>query len=296
MVTPIEDHTKLSVDPKGLDVLRRITGLVVPVVIIGPYRSGKSYTLNQLISVGCGTSHALWQQPHYQLAVPLATPSVNAHVQMKDLRWVTSDRRRRKACGCGASRRSSKWTISPCRCDRVWPHDHMLCNTMRVLFYHTARTQVIYMDTEGFEASGKSDAYDDRVFALSTFISALLIYNLPETVRESDIEKLSFAVELAQAFFADMKARNSFREYHYLQRVCLITSGCHHTYKGTVYAPARSQGDGGSSVEPGNMLWLIQRDFLEGKSVEAMVKESLAPVANPHGDRDITQVPCSSRM
>ncbi len=44
------------------------------------------------------------------------------------------------------------------------------------------------------------------------------------------------------------------------------------------------------------MLWLIQRDFLEGKSVEAMVKESLAPVANPHGDRDITQVLCCPQM
>ena len=41
------------------------------------------------------------------------------------------------------------------------------------------------MDTEGFEASGKSDAYDDRIFALSTFMSALLIYNLPETVRSA---------------------------------------------------------------------------------------------------------------
>ena len=47
------------------------------------------------------------------------------------------------------------------------------------------------------------------------------------------------------------------------------------------------------------MLWLIQRDFLEGKSVEAMVKESLAPVANPQNDRDISQArsslptPCS---
>ena len=67
--------------------------------------------------------------------------------------------------------------------------------------------QVIYMDTEGFEASGKSDAYDDRIFALSTFMSALLIYNLPETVRESDIEKLSFAVELAEAFYADVKVQ-----------------------------------------------------------------------------------------
>ncbi len=42
---------------------------------------------------------------------------------------------------------------------------------------------MIYMDTEGFEASGKSDAYDDRIFALSTVIGAITIYNLPGTPR-----------------------------------------------------------------------------------------------------------------
>lgn len=63
--------------------------------------------------------------------------------------------------------------------------------------------QILYMDTEGFEASGKADAYDDRIFALSTVIASVLVYNLPETVRESDVEKLSFAVELADAFFSD---------------------------------------------------------------------------------------------
>ncbi len=105
----------------------------------------------------------------------------------------------------------------------------MLYNTMRVLSHHSTGMQVIYMDTEGFEASGKSDAYDYRVFALSTFISALLIYNLPETVRESDIEKLSFAVELAQAFFADMKARNSAPAFHSWHRVYMLTSECHQT-------------------------------------------------------------------
>ena len=77
MVTPVEDHTKLSVDPKGLDVLRRITGLVVPVVIIGPYRSGKSYTLNQLISVGCGACYcsiaAIRTPACFLLAVQLPT-------------------------------------------------------------------------------------------------------------------------------------------------------------------------------------------------------------------------------
>ena len=39
--------------------------------------------------------------------------------------------------------------------------------------------QMVYIDTEGFEASGKSDAYDDRIFALSTVIASVLVYNLP---------------------------------------------------------------------------------------------------------------------
>jgi hypothetical protein len=64
------------------------------------------------------------------------------------------------------------------------------------------RLAMIYVDTEGFESTGKADAYDDRIFALSTLISSVLIYNLPETVRESDIEKLSFAVQLADGFYA----------------------------------------------------------------------------------------------
>lgn len=51
------------------------------------------------------------------------------------------------------------------------------------------------------------------------------------------------------------------------------------------------QGGGGSSpVEAGNMLWLIQRDFLEGKTVQQMVSEALLPVANPFEDQDIAQV------
>jgi hypothetical protein len=50
---------------------------------------------------------------------------------------------------------------------------------------------ILLFDTEGFEATGKADAYDDRIFALSTVLSAVLIYNLPETVRESDMQARS---------------------------------------------------------------------------------------------------------
>ncbi|CAA3028341.1 guanylate-binding 4 [Olea europaea subsp. europaea] len=53
----------------------------------------------------------------------------------------------------------------------------------------------------GFESIGKSNVYDDRIFALATVMSSVLIYNLPETIREADISRLSFAVELAEEFY-----------------------------------------------------------------------------------------------
>ena len=50
------------------------------------------------------------------------------------------------------------------------------------------------------------------------------------------------------------------------------------------------QGGAAGAVEPANMLWLIQRDFLEGKTVAAMLAEALAVVPNPTRDPDIDQV------
>jgi len=61
--------------------------------------------------------------------------------------------------------------------------------------------QLLYIDTEGFESTGRSNSYDDRVFAVATVLSSLLIYNLPETIRGSDVSKLSFVVELATGFY-----------------------------------------------------------------------------------------------
>ncbi|CAI5471277.1 unnamed protein product, partial [Closterium sp. Yama58-4] len=41
---------------------------------------------------------------------------------------------------------------------------------------------------------------------------------------------------------------------------------------------------------PAKLLWLIQRDFLEGKTVQEMVRGALQPVPNPEGDKDVDQV------
>ena len=50
------------------------------------------------------------------------------------------------------------------------------------------------------------------------------------------------------------------------------------------------QGDKESALEAANMLWLIQRDFLEGTTVQQMVKAALDPVDNPNRDADIEEV------
>jgi hypothetical protein len=72
-----------------------------------------------------------------------------------------------------------------------------------------APLSLVFFDTEGFESAGQSDAYDDRIFAFAAVIASTLIYNVAEAVRESDIEKLSFAVELANAFFPSYGAHDT---------------------------------------------------------------------------------------
>ncbi|XP_008776501.1 guanylate-binding protein 4-like isoform X2 [Phoenix dactylifera] len=115
------------------------------------------------------------------------------------------------------------------------------------------KVSVLYLDTEGFESVGKSNVYDDRIFALATVMSSVLIYNLPETIREADISRLSFAVEIAEEFYGRVKGQDV-------------------------------------AFEPAKLLWLIQRDFLQGKSVQEMVNEALRRVPNDNGDKNINQI------
>ena len=115
---------------------------------------------------------------------------------------------------------------------------------------------------EGFESTGKADSYDDRIFALSTLISSVLIYNLPESIRESDLEKLSFAAELAHAFYES----------------------------GDAPGGGGAGGADAAPIRPGWMFWLIQRDFLKGDTLPAMLRAALRPVPNPHADPGIAQL------
>ncbi|XP_037443839.1 guanylate-binding protein 4-like isoform X2 [Triticum dicoccoides] len=199
IVEPDYGHTKLRLSEQGLEAIRRIENPIAIVGVIGPYRSGKSFLLNQLLSLSCD-----------------------------------------KGFGVGHMRDTKTKGIW------IWgkPVEMDVDGT---------KVSVLYLDTEGFESVGKSNVYDDRIFALATVLSSVLIYNLPETVREADISRLSFAVEIAEEFYGRVKGEEI-------------------------------------AFEPAKLLWLIQRDFLQGKSVQQMVNEALQRVPNDNGNKYIDEV------
>ncbi|XP_065861045.1 LOW QUALITY PROTEIN: uncharacterized protein [Euphorbia lathyris] len=228
IVEPDPGHTKLRLSSAGLEAIRRITTPVAAVAVIGPYRSGKSFLLNQLLSLSCyegfGVGH------------------------MRDTKtkgiWV--------------------WG-SPIEVE-----------------IDGVRTSVFYLDTEGFESVGKSNVYDDRIFALATVLSSVLIYNLPETIREADISRLSFAVELAEEFYGRLGVLCS--------ELTVIFNRT--LFRGLAVKHLMENRVKGQDVafEPAKLLWLIQRDFLQGKSVQEMVHEALLRVPNNDGNKNIDQV------
>ncbi|KAJ3669886.1 hypothetical protein LUZ60_010210 [Juncus effusus] len=147
IVEPDSGHTKLQLSREGLEAIQRINTPIAAISVIGPYRSGKSFTLNQLLNLSCD-----------------------------------------KGFGVGHMRDTKTKGIW------VW-------GTPVEMTIDGTKVSVLYLDTEGFESVGKSNVYDDRIFALATVLSSVLIYNLPETIREADISRLSFAVEIAEEFY-----------------------------------------------------------------------------------------------
>ncbi|KAG1347695.1 putative guanylate-binding protein 4 [Cocos nucifera] len=156
IVEPDPGHTKLHLAREGLEAIERITTPIAAVAVIGPYRSGKSFLLNQLLSLQCDEGFGV------------------GHMRDTKTKGI--------------------W---------VWgsPVELVIDGT---------KVSVLYLDTEGFESVGKSNVYDDRIFALATVMSSVLIYNLPETIREADISRLSFAVEIAEEFYGRSVSKSVF--------------------------------------------------------------------------------------
>jgi len=77
LVNPVSSTSHLQVAQEGLQLLESIDSPVAPVVVIGPYRSGKSFLLNQLLGVTCsrypGAVIQAWHQLHVHLQAAAAS-------------------------------------------------------------------------------------------------------------------------------------------------------------------------------------------------------------------------------
>ncbi|CAN1131821.1 Guanylate-binding protein 4 [Linum perenne] len=211
IVEPDPGHTKLRLSSEGLEAIRRIKNPIAAVAVIGPYRSGKSFLLNQLLSLSCDEGFGV------------------GHMRDTKTKGI--------------------W---------VW-------GTPIELDINGVKTSVFYLDTEGFESIGKSNVYDDRIFALATVLSSVLVYNLPETIREADISRLSFAVELAEEFYGRFAlllicSSSMFSLSHFRNRVKML------------------------HLNLQNFYGLSNEIFYE------MVDEALRRVPNQDGDKNIDQV------
>ncbi|GFR45920.1 hypothetical protein Agub_g7378, partial [Astrephomene gubernaculifera] len=263
--------SQLVLQPQGLALLAGLRGPVAPVVVIGPYRSGKSFTLNQLLGVPCdqgfGVGHTrstetkgiwIWGTP-----IPRNSSGGSSSSGSVD-------------GGSSGSSNSSSSSTGPQegQGQRGQGGDQLGAAAAAGGGGggggDAEETMLLFVDTEGFESTGKADSYDDRIFALSALLSSLLVYNLPETIRESDVAKLSFAVELAAGFYERQEQQQD------------ASSG-----NTTSSSSSSSTSPAPSSVEPGAMLWLIQRDFLRGLTADQLVAQVLAPVPNPGGDPEV---------
>jgi uncharacterized membrane protein YgcG len=233
LLLPDKDtHTKLVLQDDALELLRgQLRETPLPVVsVVGAYRTGKSFLLNELMGVGCSEGFVVGHQRHTQ------TKGV----------WIWP-------------RRDSNGTVR------------------------------IFMDTEGFEGTGQADVYDDRIFAFAALISSVLVYNLAETIKQADIERLAFASQLSQEFWhrAQRTARGGVSSHGASSRSRSSTESDTDGSRRGRREDNDGGGDGGggggdgrvlhSKWRPPALLWLVQRDFLEGGSVEAYLHQALQP-------------------
>ena len=197
LLLPDQDtHTRLKVQPEGLELLKSIHRPVALISVVGAYRTGKSWLLNELMQIGCGRGFVVGHERHAQTKGVWILPSRNS----------------------------------------------------------TSETVRIYVDTEGFEGTGQAEVYDDRIFAFAALVSSVLVYNLAETIKQADIERLAFAATLSSEFW---------RRAH----------------RGSA-AGGTSGSDVGNEWRPPALLWLVQRDFLQGGSVQEYLNEALTPTAD----------------
>ena len=186
MAVPFIQHDGkgLKVCEEGIRVISGIQGKLAVVAVAGPYRTGKSFLLNQFIKardqhqqqqmkegfqVG-GTVNActkgiwVWGQP-IEVPDPL-TPSKPTHPASA-------------SASAPASASKTKSTAVPG-------------------VVSSNKTTYIFLDTEGLGSLDQNATFDTQTFSLALLLSSLFLLNTQGTISESALEQLELVVECSK--------------------------------------------------------------------------------------------------
>ncbi|KAL3896104.1 MAG: hypothetical protein SGPRY_013347 [Prymnesium sp.] len=90
-----------------------------------------------------------------------------------------------------------------------------------------------------------------------------MLYNLVETIKEADVEKLSFVAQLSQEFWRRSQAPPAHSAGGGATKsVSSKSRGSHRPLRGSEWMPP-------------SLLWLVQRDFLQGSTVDEYLRAAL---------------------
>lgn len=157
------NRTSLCVVESTLAYLEGLQGPVAVVAITGPYHTGKSFLLNQV-------ARSIGGRPEDQEEVFRIGKDVNPET-------------------------SGVWMYH--RALTLPGEDAAGNHNGSIPARHV---DVLFLDTEGFSVSNVTEAYDAKVFAASTLLSSLLIYNSMHNLHAGELEYLDLLLHNTQLF------------------------------------------------------------------------------------------------
>lgn len=169
----VENNGQFKINPEATSIIKRIPGRIVVLTIAGSYRTGKSFLLNALIA-----------QALQRGLISTQTTSTDETINLE----------KDKLSGFQVA-----GTVNACT-KGIW----MWAEPLQ---YRDATT-ILFLDTEGLNATRCENNYDVKLFSLLLLISSTLIYNSRGTIDSHALEDLSLVLNISRHIQSNMESEN----------------------------------------------------------------------------------------
>eukprot|EP00624_Nannochloropsis_granulata_P006690 evm.model.NODE_50820_length_14285_cov_58.232552.2 len=170
-------RTSLVVVEEGLRILESLQGPVAVVAVVGPYHTGKSFLLNNLVR-----SLQARQRPEGDEAAAATVDDESSNFET--------------AFGVFEVGQS----VDPSTAG-IWAYHQLV----RLPANNTTGEEgqeinLLLFDTEGFAVANVSETYDAQIFAAATVLSSVLVYNSMHLIDAKELEYLDLLAHNTQLF------------------------------------------------------------------------------------------------